>query len=133
VIDPTDTVGALGALQRAQGALAAGALAKARPAIESAVEALIGLLDGIDGDADFEPDLDDEAEQDHCLAGDDGCGPFIGGQRGGLHWGSDWDGEALLGHCGEYGEDQRILVTSPMIGVGYDVDAGRNVNLLQGD
>jgi hypothetical protein len=62
------------------------ALRLPRSSIEMLTEGLIAGLDAIDGDTDLEP------EEDHCLAGDDGCAHmWRGGQR---HWGSDREAEA---------------------------------------
>lgn len=66
--------------------------------IEAAVEALIALLDAIDGDADDEP------EEDECLAGDDGCGFVV--RQGEIHWGSGWDEPYEPRFQPEYGVDQ---------------------------
>jgi hypothetical protein len=49
-----------------------------RTAIEDAIEALIALLDALDGDADLEAPCDDDDDPHHCVvtyAGDlDGTG-----------------------------------------------------------
>lgn len=76
--------------------------------LEAIAEAAISLLD-----ERRDPD------EDHCLAGDEGCGQFHGGQRGGLHWGSSWDeaSEVL-----EYGIDQREILPSSSLAFGYHVD-----------
>ena len=58
-------------------------------------------------------DLFDErcdSDEDHCLAGDDGCGLFVGGQTGGRWWGSDYEGEAEISGVPNYGEDQREIL-----------------------
>ena len=56
-----------------------------RTLIEDAIEALILLLDEIDGDADLEPDGDceddDPAEDDHCDLPADNGEPFVEDQR----------------------------------------------------
>jgi hypothetical protein len=78
-------------------------------ALEAIAEAAIGLLDEM-----RDPD------EDHCLAGDDGCGAFWGGQRGGMLWGSDWEGDADIGLVGDYGEDQRDILGP--FGVSFRVD-----------
>jgi hypothetical protein len=58
---------------------------------------MIDRMDEIDGDFDLEP------EEDHCRAGDDGCGEFHDGY-GNIVWGSSEE------HAGTvkpvYGEDQ---------------------------
>ena len=75
-------------------------LARLDPAaLEAVAEAAIGLLDEL-----RDPD------EDHCLAGDDGCGAFIGGDRRGVRWGSEWEGEADIAHAPEYGTDQREIM-----------------------
>ena len=75
-------------------------LARLDPAaLEAVAEAAIGLLDEL-----RDPD------EDHCLAGDDGCGALIGGDRSGVRWGSEWEGEAEIAHAPEYGTDQREIM-----------------------
>lgn len=67
-----------------------------RGMLENIIERLIGLLDAVDGDCDF------EAEEDACTAGDDGCGPiYVYGRK---LWGSDAD--QLLSVLPVYGADQ---------------------------
>jgi len=68
-------------------------------ALEAVAEAAIGLLDEL-----RDPD------EDHCLAGDDGCGAFCGGELGGTQWGSEWEGEADISNAPEYGADQREIM-----------------------
>ena len=48
-----------------------------REALEAVAEAAIALLDETS-----------DTDEDCCLAGDDGCGAFWGGDKRGLHWGS---------------------------------------------
>jgi hypothetical protein len=88
-------------LHQARVALARSTLARLpHNAIEAVIEAGIGILDDY-----ADPD------EDHCLAGDEGCGAFIGGGiHGGLHWGSREDGETG-DHAPsvEYGLDQRDI------------------------
>lgn len=68
-----------------------------RKAIESQIEALLWLLDEMDGDPDV------EEEEDVCAAHDDGCGAvWINGQ---LYWGSEED--EPQGTIPIYGVDQR--------------------------
>lgn len=91
-----------------------------RRALERRIDVLIGLLDAMDGDPDFEDDdpledgdtseEDDAAEddfEDMCIAGDDGCGPVW--RNGHLHYGHDDERfETILAPV--YGLDQ----TEPM-------------------
>jgi hypothetical protein len=80
-----------------------------REALEALAKTAIDLLDQLDGDADAEP------EEDHCLAGDEGCGAFVGGQAGGTHWGSVWEGEADLAPAPAYAIDQSDPVWQPRL------------------
>lgn len=67
-----------------------------RAAIEDQIEALIAMLDALDGDPDLEP------EDDVCAARDDGCGPFyVQGRR---LWGSIDEDPGVLRPI--YGSDQ---------------------------
>ncbi|MBX9897889.1 MAG: hypothetical protein K2Y17_08335 [Qipengyuania sp.] len=85
-------------------------LARLDPAaLEAVAEAAIGLLDEAS-----DPDAD------HCLAGDDGCGAFFGGEHRGWHWGSQWESEADIGHAPEYATDQREIMGR--WGVAFRVD-----------
>lgn len=68
-------------------------------ALEAIAEAAIGLLDELS-----------DPDEDHCLAGDEGCGPFVGGQVGGVHWGSQADIEIELASTAKYGIDQREIM-----------------------
>ena len=65
--------------------------------VSETIDALMLILDTLDGDPDFEPEFD------LCAANDDGCGPIdINGVR---HWGSEHE----QGYCPIlpiYGEDQ---------------------------
>lgn len=59
-----------------------------RAAIADQIETLIALLDVMDGDPDFEP------EDDRCMAGDDGCAPFL--LQGKQYWGSTDEDRGVL-------------------------------------
>ena len=75
-------------------------LARLDPAaLEAVAEAAIALLDEL-----RDPD------EDHCLAGDDGCGAVIGGGGREVRWGSEWEGAADIDHSPEYGTDQREIM-----------------------
>lgn len=122
----TGAVNTLRALCEAQGAILTMDAANMRPALEGAVEALIGLLDRIDGDSDMEnydPDEEDD-DPDFCTAGDDGCGIFV--LMGETYWGSQWDEQ---GKVPDYGDDQRVIVTSRAFRSGYHVDLQKSVRL----
>ena len=80
-----------------------------RDALEAVAEAAIAILDETS-----------DPDEDHCLAGDDGCGVFFGGDQRGRHWGSQWEGEADIAHAPEYGTDQRELMG--YFGVAFRVD-----------
>jgi hypothetical protein len=75
-----------------------------RAELEAFVASAIDLLDSIDGDADLEP------EEDRCEAGDDGCGCFVGGQAGGVHWGSAHEAAGELLPVPTYGVDQTDML-----------------------
>lgn len=78
--------------------------------LEALTERLIDYLDNQDGDPDSEDDDPDSSvedgafdpEEDRCLAGDDGCGPFA--QHGVVHWGAE--DSALRLPKPIYGSDQ---------------------------
>lgn len=80
-----------------------------KEALEVIAEAAIGLLDEMS-----------DPDEDHCLAGDDGCGLFVGGQVGGVCWGSDWEGEADRAPVARYATDQREILGP--FGVAFRVD-----------
>lgn len=64
--------------------------------LEAVAEAAIGMLD----------DMSD-TDEDFCLAGDDGCGPFVNGN--GVEWGSVFEGEVEHAHQVADVIDQRQL------------------------
>lgn len=80
-----------------------------KTALEAVAEAAITLLDEMS-----------DPDEDHCLAGDDGCGRYWSGERGGWFWGSEWEGAADLCHAPEYGTDQREIMGR--FGVAYRVE-----------
>lgn len=80
-----------------------------KDALEVIAEAAIGLLDEMS-----------DPDEDHCLAGDDGCGLFVGGQVGGAHWGSDLEGQADRLPAPKYGLDQREILVQ--FGQDYRID-----------
>jgi hypothetical protein len=80
-----------------------------RNALEAIAEAAIALLDELS-----------DPDEDHCLAGDDGCGRFWAGEHSGWHWGSQWDCEADVSRAPEYGTDQREIMGP--LGVAHRVD-----------
>lgn len=85
-------------------------LARLDPAaLEAVAEAAIGLLDELN-----------DPDGDCCPAGDDGCGRFCGGDRGGVHWGSQWEGEADIAPVADYADDQREIMGR--FGVAFHVD-----------
>lgn len=70
-----------------------------RAGLEAVAEAAIAMLDEMS-----------DPDEDRCLAGDDGCGSFHGGELGGVHWGSLWEDEPDVGQAPEYGDDQREIM-----------------------
>lgn len=61
-----------------------------RHEVEFIAEVAIAALDHADGDPDLEDDDPaEDADEDCCEAGDDGCGPHY---REGVHWGT-WEEE----------------------------------------
>lgn len=60
-----------------------------RAAIADQIETLIAMQDAMDGDPDF------ELEDDRCMAGDDGCAPFVTPQ-GKRMWGSEDEDRGVL-------------------------------------
>ncbi len=78
-------------------------------ALEAIAETAIAILD-----ERRDPD------EDSCQAGDDGCGLFYGGDKGGIHWGSHDEGQADIAPVANYGIDQRELLVGGGVAFRYD-------------
>jgi alkanesulfonate monooxygenase SsuD/methylene tetrahydromethanopterin reductase-like flavin-dependent oxidoreductase (luciferase family) len=86
-------------LHQARVALARSMLARlTQDSLAAVAEAAIGMMD------DYS-----DPDEDHCLAGDDGCGAIICGGAGGVFWGSS-DEAGTEYPIADYGLDQREIL-----------------------